>query len=225
VHIPDGFFQASACAGAGALGATGLGIAVRRTRLLLEDRQVPLAGLVAAFIFGAQMLNFPVAGGTSGHLIGGALAAVLVGPWLAAVCMTVVLMVQLMFADGGVTAIGLNVTILGLVTTFGGWGFFRIARRVLPNNAAGVVIAAGTAAFASVVLAAAAFTAAYAVGGASEVSISRLGSTMLAVHFLIGIGEAVITACTVSLVLRVRPDLVVGATDLEVVLQDRRVSV
>lgn len=220
MHIPDGFFQASACAGAGAVGATGLGIAVRRTRALLDDRQIPLAGLVAAFIFGAQMLNFPVAGGTSGHLIGGALAAVLVGPWLAALCMSVVLLVQLLFADGGVTAIGLNVTIMGLVTTIGGWSIFRAVRMVLPRDGVGVVLASAVAAFSSVLLAAGAFTLAYAVGGASDVPIGKLAAAMLSVHFFIGIGEAVITASTVSMVMKVRPDLVAGATDVQPSLQE-----
>jgi cobalt/nickel transport system permease protein len=221
VHIPDGFFQASACAGAGAVGATGLGVALRRTRALLDDRQIPLAGLVAAFIFGAQMLNFPVAGGTSGHLIGGALAAVFVGPWLAALCMSVVLLVQLLFADGGVTAIGLNVTIMGLVTTLGGWSVFRVFRTLLPRDRMGVVLASAIAAFSSVLFAAVAFTLAYAVGGASEVPIAKLATAMLSVHFFIALGEAVITASTVSMVMKVRPDLIVGAADVQPSLEER----
>jgi len=147
VHIPDGFINASTSLGAGAVAAGGLGVSLRRTAQTLQDRQAPLAGLVAAFIFAVQMLNFPVAAGTSGHLLGGALAAVLVGPWAGAICVAVVLLVQgLLIADGGLTALGLNITNMAIVGTWGGYAVFLLLRRVLPATRSSVVGAAGVAA-------------------------------------------------------------------------------
>jgi cobalt/nickel transport system permease protein len=214
VHIPDGFINAGTSLGAGVAAAGGLAVGVRRTARTLADRQAPLTGLVAAFIFAVQMLNFPVAAGTSGHLLGGVLAAVLVGPWAAAVCLTVVLVVQALFADGGLTALGLNVVNLALVGGWGGYLLFAVLRRLLPATRAGVVGAAGVAAGLSVVLAAAAFTAEYAIGGSGGAPVGTVAAAMLGTHALIGIGEGVITALTVGLVLSVRPDLVHGAADL-----------
>jgi cobalt/nickel transport system permease protein len=216
VHIPDGFINASTSLGAGAVAAGGIGVSLRRAADTLQERQAPLAGLVAAYIFAVQMLNFPVAAGTSGHLLGGVLAAVLVGPWAGAVCVAVVLVVQsLLFADGGLTALGLNITNMAVVGVFGGWAVFRLLRRALPATRTSVVVAAGTAAGTSVVLAAAAFVAEYAVGGTGGASVGTVLAAMVGVHTLIGIGEGVITALTVGVVLGVRPDLVDGAADLQ----------
>lgn len=215
MHIPDGFIDGGTSAGAAVVAAGGLGVTLRRAGEALDERRVPLAGLVAAFVFAVQMLNFPVAGGTSGHLLGGALAAVLVGPSVGAVCVTVVLVVQaLLFADGGLSALGLNVVNMALVTAFGAWLTFTLLRRLLPNRAPSVVVAAGIAAAASVVLSSLAFTLQYAVGGAGGASIGTVASAMVGVHALIGIGEGVITALVVSSVLATRPDLVWGARDL-----------
>jgi cobalt/nickel transport system permease protein len=211
VHIPDGFINAGTSLGAAAAAASGLGIAVKKSSDYLEDKQVPLAGLVAAFVFAAQMLNFPVAGGTSGHLLGGALAAVLVGPWVGALCVAVVLLVQALFADGGLTALGLNVLNMAIVGSFGGYLFFLGLRRILPRTIAGLSAAAGAAAALSVVAASLAFTLEYALGGAGGADISTVATAMVTVHALIGIGEALITGATVGMVLRVRPDLVYGA--------------
>jgi cobalt/nickel transport system permease protein len=216
VHIPDGFINASTSLGAGAVAAGGIGVSLRRAADTLQERQAPLAGLVAAYIFAVQMLNFPVAAGTSGHLLGGVLAAVLVGPWAGAVCVAVVLVVQsLLFADGGLTALGLNITNMAVVGVFGGWAVFRLLRRALPATRTSVVVAAGTAAGTSVVLAAAAFVAEYAVGGTGGASVGTVLAAMVGVHTLIGIGEGIITALTVGVVLGVRPDLVDGAADLQ----------
>lgn len=212
MHIPDGFIDAPTSAAAGAVAVGTLGVSLRRSGEMLEDRAAPLAGLVAAFIFALQMLNFPVAGGTSGHLLGGLLAAVLVGPYLGAVCVSVVLVVQaLLFADGGLTALGLNIVNMALVGAFVGYGIFLLARRLLAPSRGGLVAASAVAALASVVLAAAAFSAEYALGGAGGASAGRVAAAMIGVHVLIGIGEAVITALTVGSVLAVRPDLVYGA--------------
>jgi cobalt/nickel transport system permease protein len=216
VHIPDGFINASTSLGAGAVAAGGLGVSLRRTAQTLQDRQAPLAGLVAAFIFAVQMLNFPVAAGTSGHLLGGTLAAVLVGPWAGAICVAVVLLVQgLLFADGGLTALGLNVANMAIVATWGGYALFLLLRRVLPATRSTVAGAAGVAAGVSVVLAAIAFVVEYAVGGAGAVPVGTVFAAMVGVHTLIGIGEGIITALTIGVVLGVRPDLVHGAADLQ----------
>jgi cobalt/nickel transport system permease protein len=214
VHIPDGFIDGPTSLGAAGVAAAGLGVSVRKAADALDDRRAPLAGLMAAFVFAAQMLNFPVAGGTSGHLVGAVLAAVLVGPWAAVICIAVVLLVQSLFADGGVTALGLNVVNMGLVAGLGGYAVFAVARRLLPRTKAGVVAASAVAGGLSVVLAAVAFVVEYALGGAVDLSLGHVLAAMVGVHVLIGIGEAVITAMTVSAVLAVRPDLVAGAADL-----------
>jgi cobalt/nickel transport system permease protein len=214
VHIPDGFINAGTSIGAGLVSAGGLGVCLRRARETLAEKQVPLAGLTAAFVFAVQMLNFPVAAGTSGHLVGGVLAAVLVGPWVGTICIAVVLVVQALFADGGLTALGLNILNMGLVGAMGGYAVFAGLRRVLPRSRAGVLTATAVASWVSVVLASVAFSVEYAIGGSGGVSPTAVLSAMVGVHALIGIGEAVITTLTVGAVLTSRPDLVHGAADL-----------
>lgn len=222
MHIPDGFIDAGTSAGAGAVAVAGLAYCVRRGATDLDDAQVPLAGLVAAFVFAVQMLNFPVASGTSGHLLGGALAAVLVGPRLGAICVAVVLTVQtLLFADGGVSALGLNLVNMALVTAFGGYAIFAGLRRVLPRTKSSVAVASGIAAGLSVVLSATAFTVEYALGGAGGAPVGTVLGAMVGVHVLIGIGEGIITGLAVSAVLASRPDLVHGAEHLDPVLEVR----
>jgi cobalt/nickel transport system permease protein len=216
VHIPDGFINAPASLAAGAAAAGGVGVSLRRAAQTLQDRQAPLAGLVAAYIFAVQMLNFPVAAGTSGHLLGGAMAAILVGPWAGALCVAVVLLVQgLLFADGGLSALGLNIVNMSLITAWGGYAVFALLRRALPATKASVTAAAGVAAGISVVLASLAFVVEYAVGGNGGAPVGTVLAAMVGVHTLIGIGEGVITALTVGLVLGVRPDLVHGAAELQ----------
>jgi cobalt/nickel transport system permease protein len=217
MHIPDGFIDGTTSAGAAVVAAGGLGATLRRAGEVLDERRVPLAGLVAAFVFAVQMLNFPVVSGTSGHLLGGALAAVLVGPAVGAVCVTVVLAVQaLLFADGGLSALGLNVINMALVTAFAGYAVFVLARRVMSRAPSSVVAAAGIAAAVSVVLSALAFTLEYAVGGTGTASVPTVAGAMVGVHVLIGVGEGVITALVVGAVLATRPDLVWGARDLAI---------
>jgi cobalt/nickel transport system permease protein len=215
VHIPDGFMDAGTSAGAGAVAVGGIGLSLKRAGQVLDEKRVPLAGLVAAFIFAVQMLNFPVAAGTSGHLLGGVLAAVLVGPQIGAICIAVVLVVQaLVFADGGLSALGLNVINMSLVTAFGGYLIFLALRALLPQRSSSVVVASGIAAGCAVVLASVAFTLEYAIGGAGGASLGKVAGAMIGVHVLIGIGEGIITGMTVSVVLATRPDLVWGARDL-----------
>lgn len=208
VHVPDGFINAPVSLAAGAVAVAGVGLCVRGARRELDDRTAPLAGLVAAFVFAAQMLNFPVAAGTSGHLLGGALAAALVGPYTGALCIAVVLFVQMFFADGGVTALGVNITDMALVGVPVAYLVMRSLIGILPRTRASAVVAAAVGALISVPAAAAAFTAFFALGGAADVSVDTVAAAMLSVHVLIGIGEALITAAAVGSVLTVRPDLV-----------------
>jgi cobalt/nickel transport system permease protein len=214
MHIPDGFIDGPTSLGAAVLAGGGLRAAITRSAQSLGERGAPLAGLVAAFVFAAQMLNFPVAAGTSGHLIGGVLAAVLVGPWSGAVCIAVVLLVQALFADGGLTALGLNVLNMALVAGAGGYVLFALARRAFGRSRRSVILASGVAAGTSVLLAATAFVVEYSVGGTSGVSLTMVAGAVLGVHTLIAIGEAVITAMTVATVMSVRPDLVYGARNM-----------
>ncbi|MET7459329.1 energy-coupling factor ABC transporter permease [Nonomuraea sp. NPDC005501] len=214
MHVPDGFFDAAVSVSAGAVAAAGVAVCLRGARRELDDRTAPMAGLVAAFVFAVQMLNFPVAAGTSGHLLGGALAAILVGPYTGVLCMAVVLLVQgVFFADGGLTALGINITIMGIVTVLVGWGVFRLITQLVRGKG-GVTAAAFLAALVSVPAAALVFTLLFWIGGTAPIEVTAVAAAMGGVHVLIGIGEAVITAFTVGAVLAVRPDLVYGARGL-----------
>lgn len=214
MHIPDGFINGATSAGFGLAAAGGLGAALKQTGKYLSERQVPLAGLVAAFVFAAQLINFPVISGMSGHLLGGVLAAVLVGPWAGFVVLSVVLMVQgIFFADGGLTALGLNIVNLGFLGAIGGYAIYRTLLKLLPKSDRGLVIAAGIAAGIAVPLAAMGFVLQYAIGGTSDVSVGAVFTAMLATHILIGIGEGIITAFVIGAVVRSRPDLVYGAPE------------
>ncbi|CAL9567765.1 Cobalt transport protein CbiM [Streptomyces sp. enrichment culture] len=215
VHVPDGFINAPTSAATGVIAAGAIAVSLRGARRELDERTAPLAGLVAAFIFAVQMLNFPVAAGTSGHLLGGALAAILVGPYTGVLCVSVVLLMQgILFADGGLTALGVNITNMAIVTTVVAYALFRGLVKVLPRTRRSVTAAAFVAALVSVPAAALAFTLMYAIGGTTDVSIDKVATAMVGVHVLIGIGEAVITALTVGSVIAVRPDLVYGARGL-----------
>ena len=175
MHIPDGFIDAGTSAAAGVVAAGGVAVCLKKAGDTMQEKQVAMAGLVSAFIFAVQMLNFPVASGTSGHLLGGLLAAVLVGPWVGALCVSVVLFVQaLVFADGGLSALGLNIINMALVTALGGYLIFRAIRAVGPRTKGGVVVASGLAGFCSVVLASLAFTLEYATGGTGGASVTTV---------------------------------------------------
>ncbi|QHA05195.1 cobalt ABC transporter permease [Streptomyces broussonetiae] len=215
MHVPDGFIDAPTSAVTAVVAAGALAVSLRGARHELDEKTAPLGGLVAAFLFAVQMLNFPVAAGTSGHLLGGALAAILVGPYTAVLCVSVVLLLQgVLFADGGLTALGVNITDMAVVTTVVSYAVFRALLAVLPRKRRSVTVASFVAALVSVPAAAVAFTLIYAVGGTTDVSLGKVATAMIGVHVLIGIGEAVITALTVSAVIAVRPDLVHGARGL-----------
>ncbi|MET9723194.1 energy-coupling factor ABC transporter permease [Streptomyces zaomyceticus] len=222
MHVPDGFINAPVSVAAGVVAAGAVAVSLRGARRELDERTAPLAGLVAAFIFAVQMLNFPVAAGTSGHLLGGALAAILVGPWTGVLCIAVVLLMQgILFADGGLTALGVNISVMGVVTVVVAYALFRGLVLLLPRTRASVTAASFVAALLSVPAAAAAFTALYAIGGTTHVPVAKVLTAMVGVHTLIGIGEAVITMLTVGAVVAVRPDLVYGARGLTAPLKLR----
>jgi cobalt/nickel transport system permease protein len=210
MHIPDGFLDNGVAAAAAVPAVVAVGYGVRRAGRTLDDRRVPLLGVTAAFIFAVQMLNFPVAGGTSGHLLGGALAAILLGPWLACVVMAVVISGQaFVFADGGITALGANVFNMGVVGALGIGLVMLAARRVLPRRRTAFLGVAAAGAWLSVMLGA--FITSVELGVSGTVPFATVLPAMLGVHALIGIGEAVITVAAVAAVLATRPDLIDGA--------------
>lgn len=209
MHIANGIVNGPVSAVFAIIAAVGLAFCVLRARQDLDDRLAPVAGLVAAFIFAVQMLNFPVLPGVSGHLLGGALAAMLVGPWVGALCVATVLVVQcLLFADGGLTALGLNITNMALLGTAAAYLLIVVLMRVVPKTVGGAATAAFIASVVSVVVASQGFVLQYALGGTTELSLGTISATMAGSHLLIGIGEGLIAATTVATVARVRPDVV-----------------
>ena len=216
MHAPDGFLDTGTAIVTGALAVIVVGFALRHSRSQLEDKAIPLAGITAAFIFAAQMFNFPVAAGTTGHLLGGALAAILLGPSVGVVVVTIVVVVQaLVFADGGVTALGYNVLNMAVIPAYGGYAAFRLLRRLLPQNSGGVVGATGVAAWASVVMGSIAFSIEWLFGATAPIPFDDVFGAMVGVHAVVGIGEGVLSALAVGAVLASRPDLVHGASDLD----------
>jgi cobalt/nickel transport system permease protein len=207
MHIPDGFLTTDVAAGAALVSAAAVGIGLRRARGALDERTVPLLGVTGAFVFAAQMLNFPVAGGTSGHFLGAALAALLLGPWTACVVMAVVLGTQaLLFADGGVTALGANVLVMGVLGALAVGGLMAAARRLLPRRRGVTLAVAAAGAWLAVMAGALGTAALLALSG--TVPFGVVAPAMLGVHAVIGVGEAVITVAAMSAVLSTRPDLV-----------------
>lgn len=211
MHIPDGMLSAPVWA-AGWAGMLGLvGVAVRKVRKRLSDKRTVLMAVLGALIFALQMLNFPVAGGTSGHFGGGALAAILLGPWPAVLVMTAVLVIQsFMFADGGVTALGANILCIGVVAPFVGVWVYTLLRRMSAGRAMRLA-GAFVAAWLSTVLAAAGIAALVALSGAAPMAV--VGPAMLFWHAVIGVGEGLITAGLIAYVMAVRPELLDGVDD------------
>lgn len=221
MHIPDGFIDLKTSAAFGAAGVVGVAASLKGAKAQLTEKSAPLAGLTAVFVFAVQMLNFPVAAGTSGHLLGGALAAVLVGPYAATLAITVVLIIQaFLFADGGLTALGLNIFNISIIGVWAGYAIFLFVRKILPRKKASIAIAAALAGFISVPTAAVGFVLQYAAGATATYETSAVLVGMIGTHILIGIGEAVITFLTISAVLASRSDLVFGyqadSKDLEI---------
>jgi cobalt/nickel transport system permease protein len=203
LHIPDGFLSLMVSIVCWAITAITISLAVSRSNKSLGERQIPLMGVMAAFIFAAQMINFPVAGGTSGHLLGGALAAITLGPWAGMLVMTAVIAVQaLLLQDGGLLVMGANILNMGLITAAIGYGLYR---GVSTGNRTLKLAVAGIAAWLSV-MAGALFTSLQLwLSGTSQLQI--VIPAMLGVHALIGVGEALITVAALTFILQTRPDL------------------
>ncbi len=206
MHIPDGFLNVATAAGTYVISAGGVGYGLRRLAGKLGEKQIPMVGVMAAFIFAAQMLNFPVAGGTSGHLVGGALAAILLGPWTGLLVMTCVLLVQaIVFQDGGITALGANVLNMGIISVFLGYYVYRAISVLLKGKGVAEPLAGFVAGWVSIVAAAAACAIELALSGTSPLGVAL--PAMAGIHALIGIGEGLITALVLSFVKAARPDL------------------
>jgi len=206
MHIPDGFLNVATVATTFAVSAGGVGGAVRIVNKKLGEKQVPLMGILAAFIFAAQMLNFPVAGGTSGHVIGAALAAILLGPWAAVLIMSCVLIAQsLIFQDGGLLALGANIFNMGLVASFSAYYIYRLVTWLMGSGRRGTLVGGFAAAWASVFLASIFCAIELAVSGTSPFGVVL--PAMAGIHAFIGIGEGLITTAVLSLVLATRADL------------------
>lgn len=207
MHIPDGIVSAEINVATYVVSAGICGVAIARANKSLGEKQVPLLGVTAAFVFAAQMLNFPVGVGTSGHVLGAALSAILLGPLNACLVMTLVLMIQcLLFADGGLTALGTNVFNMAVIGGIGGYYLFEAARWVLPKTRNSFLAAAAFAAWCSVVLSAALCAVELALSGIAPLRLVL--PAMAGVHMVIGVGEAIVTGVTLSVVLAARPDLV-----------------
>ena len=211
MHIPDGFIDIKTSAAFAAASAVAVAGAVKGARRQLSEQSAPLAGLTAVFIFAVQMLNFPVAAGTSGHLIGAALAMVLVGPYAATLALVVVLIIQaFLFADGGLTALGLSIFNMAVISVWVSFAVFMLMKKIFPKTKSWLVIATFVSALISVPAAAVGFVIQYAIGANATFSVSAVLNAMVGTHIIIGIGEAIITALTVSAVLASRSDLVFG---------------
>jgi cobalt/nickel transport system permease protein len=206
MHAPDGFLTVPVAIVLWVATVVVLAYAVRRTNASIDERAIPLMGVMAAFIFAAQMFNFQVAGGTSGHLLGGVLAAVMLGPWAATLVMTAVVAVQgLVFQDGGLVVMGANLFNMAIVGTLGGWIVFRTLARLFGGEDRARIPAAAVAGWVSVMLASGAMAIELGVSGTTDLAIAL--AAMLGVHALIGIGEALITAAALGFIQVTRADL------------------
>lgn len=208
MHAPDGFFSVPMALLGWLITIVMVALALRNTRTQLGERQVPLMGLLAAAIFAGQMLNFTIPGGTSGHLLGGALAAIVVGPWAAVLIMTAVVSLQaLVFQDGGLLVMGLNILNMGIITAFVGYFVYQGVQRVLKGRAA-LIVGGFLGAWLSLVVTAAAAAVELALSGTSPLQFAL--PAMVGVHAIIGIGEGLLTVAALSFILTTRPDLVTG---------------
>lgn len=203
LHIPDGFLSLTISILSWVITIILIVIAIRKSQKELNERQIPFMGIMAAFIFAAQMINFPVAGGTSGHMVGGALAAIVLGPWAGMLVMTSVIALQaLLFQDGGLLVMGANILNMGLITALIGFGLYRA---VIKRGKTTLMITAGTAAWLSVMAGALLASMQLWLSGTSPAGL--VFPAMLSVHTLIGIGEALITVGVITFLTTVRPEL------------------
>lgn len=206
MHIPDGFISTPVAVAGIAVAAGSVAYAVKATNKKMGEKQIPMMGVLAAFIFAAQMLNFPVIGGTSGHLVGAALAAILLGPWAGVLVMTCVLMVQsLVFQDGGLLALGVNIVNMGVIPCFVGYYLYRGITSLFGRRRLGIMVGAGLTGWLTVVVSAIFCALELAISGTVPLKVAL--PSMAGVHAVIGIGEGLITAAVLALVLATRADL------------------
>jgi cobalt/nickel transport system permease protein len=209
VHIPDGFVSGEAAVLGAVVAAAGLAVCVRRSAREGRERDLPIAGLAAAFFLVGDAPMFPITIGTQGHLLGGALAVCLLGPWLGAITIAVVAAIQaLALGDGGVSTLGLTIVTLALVPAFVGYPILRGLRRMIGATPRGLAVACGIAAWVAVQLSAVVFIGLFALGAAVEIDLRLIAASTLGAYALIGVVEGVLTALIVRALLRVRPDLV-----------------
>ncbi len=216
MHIPDGFVSVPVAAATTIASVAGLAVALGRSKDAFGVRRAPVLGLTTAFIFAAQMINFPVAGGTSGHLLGGALAAIVLGsPWAGALCSAIVLIIQaVLFADGGITALGANIFNIGFVGVWVGWGLTQTLHRLFGGSKSRLPLAAGIAAAISVPVAAIFAALELAISGTANFGVVL--PAMAGVHILIGIGEGLITGGVLTYLIKARPDLLPGNDEQQI---------
>jgi len=206
MHIPDGFLSLQVSAATAALSLGGFALAIKRAQKKLKERLIPIMGVLSAFVFAAQMFNFPVAAGTSGHLLGGMLTAVIVGPWAATIVISCVLIIQsLLFQDGGLIALGANIFNMAIAGTWSGWLLYLFVRKIFPWRA-GFYVGVFIGAWFSVVVAAAVTAAELGLSGTATLSVVFMA--MVGVHAVIGIGEGIITLLVVMFLKKVKPELI-----------------
>ena len=209
MHVPDGFMNVTMSAATGVISFGTLWAYLRSAKDLVADKFIALTGMMSALIFVLQMINFPIAAGTSGHLLGGALAVIVLGPRLGLICLSVVVIIQsLLFADGGLSALGVNVLNMAIVTSATSWFIVKYWIKFIGKNKTSIVSVSVLAGILSVVFSSIAFTIQYAIGGTISIPVGTVLLAMVTTHFIIGFGEGVITALIVTLLIRVRPDLI-----------------
>ena len=209
MHVPDGFMNVTMSAATGVISFGTLWAYIRSAKDLIADKFIALTGMMSALIFVLQMINFPVAAGTSGHLLGGALAVIVLGPRLGLICLSVVVIIQsLLFADGGLSALGVNVLNMAIVTSATSWFIVKYWIKFIGKNRISIVSVSVLAGILSVVFSSIAFTIQYAIGGTISIPVGTVLLAMVTTHFIIGFGEGIITALIITLLIRVRPDLI-----------------
>ena len=209
MHVPDGFMNVTMSAATGVISFGTLWAYIRSAKDLIADKFIALTGMMSALIFVLQMINFPVAAGTSGHLLGGALAVIVLGPRLGLICLSVVVIIQsLLFADGGLSALGVNVLNMAIVTSATSWFIVKYWIKFIGKNKTSILTVSVLAGILSVVFSSIAFTIQYAIGGTISIPVGTVLIAMVSTHLIIGLGEGIITALIITLLMRVRPDLV-----------------
>ena len=209
MHVPDGFINAPISATAGFISFSSIWITTKTANRFLADKLIAVAGMMSALIFVLQIINFPIAAGTSGHLLGGTLAVVVLGPSLGILCVSIVVIIQgLFFADGGLSALGINILNIAIITGLFSWFVIKYWTKMLGTKPITLLVGSFFAGIISVVMSSLGFVTEYALGGTVSVPIEKVVIAMVSTHFFIGIGEGLVTVLILSLLLKVRPDII-----------------